>query len=153
MLPPGLHGFDSLTIGDQLQTDWAEITPQAIDTFAALTNDRFEIHLSDEGAQAHGFPRRVAHGLLILSVIEGLKSNAPAQLNTFASLGYNWTFRAPVFANDRIRACITVKAKRNAADKGLLTLAIEVENQHEQIVQRGETRLMAYRQSPYPKAT
>lgn len=148
MLPPGLHSFDDVQIGAQILTDWAEATPEAIDTFAALTNDRFEIHLSDEGAARHGFPRRVAHGLLILSLIEGLKSTAPAQLNTFASLGYDWSFRAPVFAGDRIRARITVKSKRPAADKGLLTLSIEVENQHGTIVQRGETRLMAYRQSP-----
>lgn len=148
MLPPGLHSYDSLTLGDQIFTDWAEVTPEAIDSFAALTNDHFDIHLTDAGAQAHGFPHRVAHGLLILSLVEGLKSNAAARINTFASLGYDWSFRAPVFAGDSIRARINVKSKRPAADKGLLTLAVEVENQHGTIVQRGETRLMAYRQSP-----
>ena len=148
MLPPGLHSFDALKIGDEIVTNWAEITEKAIDTFAALTHDRFAIHLSDAGAQAHGFPKRVAHGLLILSLVEGLKSTAPAQINTFASLGYDWNFRAPVFAGDSIRARITVKAKRNAADKGLITLSVTVENQHGQTVQRGEARLIAYRQSP-----
>lgn len=153
MLSPGLHSFDQLTPGDHLLTDWATITPAAIDSFAALTGDHFEIHLSDEGARRHGFPARVAHGLLILAMIEGLKSIAQARLNTFASLGYDWTFRAPVFANDRIRAHITIKSKRAAGTSGLLTLTIEVENQNAEIVQRGEQRLMAYRQSPYPKAT
>ncbi len=148
MLPPGLYNFDQVQPGDQILTDWAEVTAATIDTFAALTQDRFEIHLSDQGAQAHGFPQRVAHGLLILSLIEGLKSTAPAHFNTFASLGYDWSFRAPVFANDRVRARITVKAKRPAADKGLLTLSIEVENHHGATVQRGEQRLMAYCQSP-----
>jgi acyl dehydratase len=144
----GLHSFDEIQPGDQILTDWAEVTPEAIDRFATLTNDRFEIHLSNDGAARHGFPARVAHGLLILSLIEGVKSTAAARINTFASLGYDWSFRAPVFAHDRIRARITVKAKRRAADKGLLTLAIEVENQGGHIVQRGESRLMAYRQSP-----
>ena len=149
MLTPGLYSFDQITPGDHLLTDWAEVTPQAIDSFAALTNDTFEIHLSDEGARRHGFPARIAHGLLILSLIEGLKSTAPARLHTFASLGYDWTFRAPVFANDRIRARITVTSKRVVSpEKGLLTLAIQVENQSAAIVQQGETRLMAYRQSP-----
>jgi acyl dehydratase len=146
MLKPGLYTYDQVQIGDSLLTDWAKVTPEAIDTFAALTQDRFAIHLSDEGARAHGFDRRVAHGLLILSLVEGLKSTAPAQLDTFASLGWDWSFRAPVFAGDSIRASVTVAAKRAAgAGKGMLTLSISVENQAREVVQQAQTRLMAQR--------
>ena len=146
MLARGVYTYDQVQIGDRMLTDWAKLTPQAIDTFAALTQDRFAIHLSDEGARAHGFDRRVAHGLLILSLVEGLKSTAPAQLDTFASLGWEWTFRAPVFAGDSIRATVTVAAKRAAgAGKGMLTLSISVENQAREVVQQGQTRLMAQR--------
>ncbi len=144
-LGPGLHGFDAVACGDWLQTDWAEVTPQAITAFAALTGDRFEIHTSDEGAQRHGFAARVAHGLLVLSLIEGLKSQAESRFDTFAALGWDVSFRAPVFAGDRIRALITVKAKRAAGPgKGLLTLSVKVENQAGHCVLRADTRLMAY---------
>ena len=150
MLQPGFYSFDQLQIGDEWVTGWAAVTPQSIDAFAELTGDRFAIHLSDAGARAHGFDRRVAHGLLILSLVEGLKSTAPAQLDTFASLGWEWGFRAPVFAGDKIRATVTVAAKRAAgADKGMLTLSVSVENQDGQIVQQGQTRLMAKR-APKP---
>lgn len=149
MLEAGLHSFDRLQPGDTLLTDWVQVSPQVIDAFAALTHDHFAIHLSDEAARAHGFDRRVAHGLLVLSLVEGLKSSAPAQLDTFASLGWEWSFRAPVFAHDNIRAQVTVASKRTASHhKGVLTLAIRVENQHGQIVQHGQTRLMAKRQQP-----
>jgi acyl dehydratase len=146
MLKPGFYSFDQVQLGDELWTDWAAVTPHSIDAFAALTGDRFAIHLSDEGARAHGFDRRVAHGLLVLSLVEGLKSTALAQLDTFASLGWEWSFRAPVFAGDSIRAVVTVIAKRAAgAGKGMLTLAVKVQNQEGQIVQQGQTRLMAKR--------
>lgn len=149
MLAAGIYTFDQVQIGDCLLTDWAKVTPQAIDSFAALTQDRFAIHLSDEGARAHGFDRRVAHGLLILSLVEGLKSTAPAQLDTFASLGWDWSFRAPVYAGDSIRASITVAAKRAAgAQRGMLTLSVSVENQDGAVVHQGQTRLMAQRASP-----
>lgn len=145
LLPPGLHPLDTVGPGDHLLTDWAEVTPSAIDAFAALTGDRHEIHLTDEGAHRHGFPARVAHGLLVLSLVEGLKSGALARLDTFAALGWNCSFRAPVFAGDRIRARIEVKTMRRAGPgKGLLTLLISVENQKAEIVQRGEARLMGY---------
>ncbi len=146
MLAAGIYTFDQVQVGDCLLTDWAKVTPQAIDSFAALTQDRFAIHLSDEGARAHGFDRRVAHGLLILSLVEGLKSSAPVQVTAFASLGWDWSFRAPVYEGDSIRATVTVAAKRAAGiDKGMLTLEVRVENQDNQIVQHGRTRLMAQR--------
>lgn len=146
-LPPGLHGFDQLAPGDHLLTDWADVTAEAIDRFADLSGDRFEIHQSDVGAARHGFPAQVAHGLLVLALVEGLKSQSPVQLGTFAALGWDWSFRQPVFAGDRIRAHFTVKAKRAAtAGKGVLTLNVSVENQNAEIVQRGEARQMAYRQ-------
>lgn len=148
-LLPGLYPLDAIHPGDHLWTDWADVSPEAIAAFADLSGDRFAIHLSDAGARAHGFAGQVAHGLLILSLVEGLKANAPARFHSFASLGWIWQFRAPVLARDRIRAAITVKAKRNAGpDKGLLTLAVAVENQTGTLVQEGETRLMAYRQLP-----
>ena len=146
MLKPGLFTYDQLQVGDAWLTDWANVSTQAIDAFATLTKDRFAIHLSDEGARAHGFDRRVAHGLLILSLVEGLKSSAPVQANTFASLGWDWSFRTPVYGGDSICATITVAAKRAAGvDKGMLTVDLCVKNQDGQIVQNGRTRLMAQR--------
>ena len=144
-LPPGLHLYDDLHQGDFYDTDTAQITAAMIRTFADLTGDRFEIHLSDSGAQAHGFPALVAHGLLILSVIEGLKANASVQLNSFASLGWNWRFALPVLINDTVQCRITLLNKRRAGPKsGLLTLQVTVHNQHGQTVQQGETRLMVH---------
>ena len=149
MLEAGIYTYNQVQVGDGWLTDWAKVTPQVIAAFAALTQDRYAIHLSDEGARAHGFDRRVAHGLLILSLVEGLKSTASAQLNTFASLGWDWSFRAPVYAGDSIRASITVAAKRAAgAQRGMLTLSVSVENQDGAVVQQGQTRLMAQRTSP-----
>lgn len=145
LLPPGLHPLDQVVPDDHLLTDWADITPDAIDAFADLTGDRHEIHLSDEGARRHGFPARVAHGLLVLSLVEGLKSTAPARLDTFAALGWDCSFRAPVFSGDRIRARIEVKEKRHAGPgKCLVILSVVVENQKAETVLRGEAQLMGY---------
>ena len=152
-LPPGLYGLDDIKPGDDLSTDYVTVTAQSIEAFAMLTGDSFEIHLSDEGAQRHNFHACVAHGLLVLALIEGLKFQSPVQFHTFAALGWDWSFSAPVYAGDQIRAHIAVKSKRNAGpDKGLLTLTLTVENQKAEIVQTGEARLMAYRQSPKPNA-
>ena len=148
MLEAGIYTYNQVQVGDGWLTDWAKVTPQVIAAFADLTQDRYAIHLSDEGARTHGFDRQIAHGLLILSLVEGLKSTAPVQMPTFASLGWEWSFRAPVYAGDSIRASITVAAKRAAgAQRGMLTLFVSVENQNGAVVQQGQTRLMAQRVS------
>ena len=146
LLKPGLHPYDSLQISDHFDTDKAQITAQVIHAFADLTGDRFEIHLSDAGAQKHGFPAQVAHGLLVLSLIEGLKSQSLVQLNSFAALGWDWNFKNPVLVNDEIHCRITLMAMRKAGPQsGLLTLQVDVLNQRDQTVQQGLTRLMVHR--------
>ncbi len=145
-LPPGLYAFETLLPGDHFDTDTTLITPAAIRAFADLTGDGFEIHLSDSGAQAHGFAGQVAHGLLVLALVEGLKSSAPVQFGGFAALGWDWQFTLPVLAGDSIRARVTVLNRRAAGPQsGLLTLDLQVFNQNNQCVQKGQTRVMVHR--------
>ena len=147
LLLPGLHCYDHVEIGDRIDTGSAMVTPETIDTFAALTGDCFEIHMTDAGARAHGFPARVAHGLLILSLIDGLKNQCPARFHALASLGWDWSFRKPVFAGDTISATMRLQAKRPTSNpaRGVLTVEFAVTNQHGDLVQKGVNQLMAYR--------
>ncbi len=147
ILPPGHYGYDDVAPGDRIETGSAEITAELIDGFADLSGDRFAIHMSTQVAQDYGFADRVAHGLLVLSVIDGLKNAAPAQFRAVASLGWNWRFTAPVLAGDTVRATIEVKAKRptRQPDRGILTLDFEVRNQRDELVQAGENQLMVFR--------
>lgn len=146
VLSPGLHQYDTLLPGDHFDTDTATITADLILAFADLTGDRFAIHQSDAGAQKHGFRAQVAHGLLVLSVVEGLKSRAPVQFNGFAALGFDWRFTRAVLANDAIQCRVTVLNKRAAGPRsGKVLLDITVKNQRDEIVQQGQARLMVHR--------
>lgn len=80
------------------------------------------------------------------SLVDGLKNQAPAQFSAIASLAWNWTFSAPVLANDTISATIRVAALRRTSDseRGIATLDFEVRNQSGATVQRGTNELMIY---------
>ena len=145
-LASGHYGFNDVEIGDTIVTGEARVGEAEIDRFAALTGDSYGIHMEHEVANEHGFSTRVAHGLLVLSLVDGLKYKAEAQFRAQASLGWNWKFAAPVLAGDTISARISVAGKRRTRDqrRGILTLSIEVLNQHGTIVQLGENKLMAY---------
>ncbi len=146
-LADGFFDFDAVQIGDWYRTSSLTVTADHIDRFANLTGDRFEIHMSDERARAHGFRGRVAHGLLVLSLVDGLKNQAEARLDAVASLGWDWSFQNPVLIGDTITATLTVADKRQTrhADKGIVRLACDVVNQNGETVQAGSNQLMMYR--------
>lgn len=146
-LTEGSFNFDTVEVGDWLRTNTLTITADQIDRFADLTGDRFEIHMSDERARAHGFRGRVAHGLLVLSLVDGLKNQVETRLDAMASLGWDWSFRRPVLIGDTITATLTIAEKRGTrhADRGIVRLAGDVVNQDGETVQSGSNQLMLYR--------
>ena len=146
-LAPGRYGAQDVEVGDWIDCGSVTVSARHILAFADLTGDRFEIHMSDAAAQKHGFDRQVAHGLLVLSLVDGLKNQAPAQFNARASKGWDWTFKAPVLAGDVIKAALEVTkiSPARLPDQAVLELTFKVTNQDGTVVQLGSNRLLAYR--------
>ena len=145
-LTKGHYGASELCIGDIIYCGELFIRSEIILSFAELTGDRFEIHMSDEGAKVHGFDRQVAHGLLILSLVDGMKNNAPAQLKARASKKWDWSFKAPVLKDDTISVSLTITniVKARQPDQRVLTLEFTVQNQNGLEVQTGSNNLLCY---------
>jgi len=143
LLPPGDYYFEDLKAGDWYETGHLVVTEAHIVAFAGLSGDFFDIHMDDEFAREHGFPGRIAHGLLGLALTDGLKNRASVRIMAVASLGWNWKFAGPIFAGDRIGVKIAVKeARLSSKGQGLVTLHLEVAQQEGRVVQRGETALL-----------
>lgn len=146
-LAPAEYGFDELEVGDFFDTSGVTVTETHVVSYAGLSGDFFDIHMDDQFAQAYGFSGRIAHGLLGLALADGLKTRSTVRLLGIATLGWNWSFRAPIQIGDRISVRIAVKSKRTTRrpDRGIVTLAMRVINQEETIVQIGESQLMMTR--------
>ena len=145
-LAPGRYRFDDVAEGDFLMTPERTVTVDDIDRFAAVSGDYFEIHMDDEAARRHGFPTRVAHGLLVLAMVDGLKNAAPAQFEAVASLEWRFTFRKPVFVGDMLGVRVSVAEKRAVSNpaRGILGLTFDVSRNGEPL-QTGNNLLMVYR--------
>jgi acyl dehydratase len=144
LLTAGEYWFEDLAPGDFFDTGRLVVTEAHIVAFAGLSGDLFDIHMDDEFAREQGFPRRIAHGLLGLSLADGLKNRAAARIMAVASLGWNWKFKGPIFAGDRIGVHVRVAGKRlSSKGQPLLTLHFSVTNQDGEEVQAGETTLLA----------
>jgi len=149
-LAPGLYFHDDLAPGDRFRTGGIVVTEAHVVGFAGLAGDFFDVHMDDAFARGLGFSGRIAHGLLVLSLVDGLKNRAAVQLAAVASLGWEWRFAAPVLIGDRISAELAVAETRptKRGDRGIIRLAVSVVNQAGTQVQHGVNTLMMRRREP-----
>ena len=143
-LGAGRYGAGDLTAGDWYLTPGVTVTEAHILTFAGLTGDFFDVHVDDEFARSAGFPGRIAHGLLTLGLVDGLKNRSVVQLNAVASLGWSCSFRAPVLPGDRITAEISVVDIRPTSKphRSVVVLNVTASKQTSEVVLDGTTTLL-----------
>jgi 3-hydroxybutyryl-CoA dehydratase len=135
-----------LQAGAKFETAGLVVTEAHIVAFAGIGGDFFGLHMDDIYAREQGFPGRVAHGLLGLALVDGLKNRAETQVDAIASLEWQYRFLAPVFVGDRIQARMRVLDFRRTSDqrRGVARLAFEVANQHGTVVQQGVNTLLVH---------
>ncbi len=133
-----LH-YEEIAAGLSWETPGITVTEAHILAFAGLTGDFYDLHVDDDYARALGYPTKVAHGLLGLALADGLKNRSSVRLAAIVSLGWRWSFAAPILPGDRISATIRVNARRETRrpERGIVTLGFDMRNQ------RGET-VLAY---------
>jgi acyl dehydratase len=137
--------FDEVEIGARGISPQLTVTEAHIDTFADMTGDYTPVHTDEAYARTTPFGTRVAHGLLGLSLTDGLKNQSDLRFVPGMSLGWTWDFTGPIKINDTVRVRFHVASARLSRSRpgwGILVLPAELRNQHGEVVQRGEHRLM-----------
>jgi acyl dehydratase len=135
-----------LDLGLVFETPGIVVTEAHIVGFAGIGGDFFDVHMDDLFARQQGFPGRVAHGLLGLALVDGLKNRADIRFDAIASLEWHYRFVAPVCAGDRIHARVEVVGLTPTSDgkRGVVRLDIAVFNQHGTRVQEGTNTLLVH---------
>ena len=132
--------FEDMQIGETLITHRRTITETDIVNFGCLSGDHFYAHFDEIAAKDSFFGKRIAHGYLIISVAAGMFVE-PSFGPVIANYGLeNLRFMEPVAAGDTIQVKLTVKQKVKKVPRGdeqpngVVVWAIEVTNQHQQLV-------------------
>ena len=154
----GVMRYEDLHVGLEFDSPTRTITESDVMTFAGLTGDYSELHTSQAFAEQTQYGRRVAHGLLGLSVAHGLmwpRTNAMRDI-AIALLGISdWRFRGPIFLGDTIRVRYRVAEMRDSRsdpDQAIVTFEVEVLNQADDMVQGGRKVLLVSK-TPLAAAT
>ncbi len=121
--------FEDFTAGEIAVTRARTITETDIVNFASLTGDWYPLHTDIEYAKKGPFGERIAHGLLILSIANGLMPLYDMAIVAFYGMD-KVRFTAPTKIGDTIHVELEVVEKQDKGDiGGVITLKEYVKNQ------------------------
>jgi len=133
--------FEEFAVGDRVISQGRTVTEADIVAFAALTGDYNPLHCDAEYAKGTVFGERIAHGLLGLSIAQGLVERLGFIAGTVeAFLGLEWKFRGPIKIGDTIHveAEVARTKEMRRLGGGLIVLDVAVVNQGGEVVQKGQ---------------
>ncbi len=114
------------------------ITEEDIDLFAHVSTDKNPIHIDERYAALTHFGGRVAHGIMVASMISAVLGNdLPGHGSIY--LGQTLKFLAPVRIGDTITVTVEVISLRE--DKHIVTLRTDCTNQEGTLVLTGEATI------------
>lgn len=146
----GMRGryFDDLEVGQEFWSSGRTVTEHDIAQFSGLSGDFNPLHVDAELGKASVFGERVPHGPLgILYALGGYDRIGIVEGVAVAFLGINWRFLEPMRIGDTVRTKVTVQELKETrhADRGVLTMLVQLHNQRDEVVQEGEHTFMIRR--------
>lgn len=112
--------FEEFQVGQKVVSPGRTITESDIVNFAGLSGDYTSIHTDAESVKETPFGRRVAHGLLGLSIASGLLVRTGALEGTVIAFREikNWKFVRPIFIGDTVHVVLEVSEKKGISRIG-----------------------------------
>jgi len=135
--------FEDFKPGEERLSPGRTIGEADLSGFSGLTGDYSQVHTDEEFCKRTEFGTRIAHGLLGLSIAQGLMWRTNYTQGTgVASVGWDkWNFKAPIKIGDTLRVrwkLITKRESKSKPNMGLITEFVELVNQRGEVVQSGE---------------
>ena len=141
----GLY-FEEFSVGQSVKTAGRTIGEDAIFSFAGLSGDYNQIHTDAVFASKTQFGRRVAHGLLGMSIAVGLIMQTGLLEGTVLAFREinEWKFVKPFFIGDTIHVLLSISEIKGLPriGAGALIASVEVLNQKDEVCQRGKLNLL-----------
>lgn len=131
--------YEDVKAGDVFYSPTRTITESDVLQFAGLTGDFNELHTSRTFAEKTKFGHPIAHGMLTLSMANGLYMRSNIFPSTIFLGIENLKFHAPVFLGDTIQLKLTIENRHLTSDgkKCIYSMKYDVFNQSEALVLEG----------------
>lgn len=133
--------FEEFEAGQEITSSGRTVTETDIVAFAGLSGDYNQIHTDLEYSKNTQYGKRVAHGLLGLSIASGLAVQTGILEGTvlfFREIN-EWRFLKPIFIGDTIHVDLEVMETKplRRIGGGMVVIKLEVLNQEGETLMRG----------------
>ena len=141
--------WEDLTEGDVAISSGRTITETDVVNFCGLSGDFNWFHVNAVAAKESVFGQRVAHGMLVASIATGLQvGSMEPKIATAAFMGLReWQFSGR--SSSATRSASSGRSARRASTKnpaqGVVIYEVEVINQDDKVVQKGEWNMLIRR--------
>lgn len=147
--------FEDFKVGDAFDTRARTVTETDVTGLASLTWDHHPLYTDAEYARSTPFKERIAPPLLGIAFAVGL--DAPLAMAAGTCLGFthtHWRFHGPIKIGETISLEQTVAAcEAQDEHTGLVTLDMELVNQHGGVSISGTRYMMVTRKPATPEAS
>jgi 3-hydroxybutyryl-CoA dehydratase len=137
-----IANWDTIPIGAKA-THSKTITETDITLFTAISGDFNPIHVNDSYAKTTVYGRRIAHGIISVSLIAGLLGMKLPGAGT-VHVSQNVDFKKPVFIGDTLtaRGEVVEKFKKRDGTLKFIRIKTQVFNQENILVTDGEALVL-----------
>ena len=133
--------FEDLEVGDGFETPGRTVTEADVVGYGAISGDQEGLDFTVGAGRPPVVPE-----LLIMVMSSGLGFRAPAETpQVLAFMVFDLHIRQPVRVGDTIRCRIRVAGKRPMKDGGVVVEQRQMVNQHGDVVQEAEYKLLVAR--------
>jgi acyl dehydratase len=133
--------FEEFEVGRRIISPGRTITEADVVNFAGLSGDYNSIHTDVVYAEQTPFGKRVAHGLLGMSIASGLADRTGMIEGTALAFREikEWKFSRPLYIGDTIHIEIELEESKPIPrlGGGSLVFGVKVKNQDDQTVMKG----------------
>ncbi|MCC7182298.1 MAG: (R)-hydratase [Rhodocyclaceae bacterium] len=143
--------FEDLSLGDTFDSPTRTVTEADVVNFACLSADHNRLHVDADYAKTSPFGQRIAHGMLVLSIMSGLVTrmqlNQHLEPSLMGLLDIQCRFPKPTFIGDTLRVSVQVveKTETSKPDRGVVAFRRQVINQRGAAVVEGVWKLLVRR--------
>lgn len=140
--------FDDLCIGMEFTSAGRTVTEADIVAFAGLSGDYNQLHVDQEFASETQHGGRIAHGLLVLSILSGLSTRIPLMqaigdaIIGLAGLECRWKNATKIGDTLHVRLTVAALKLTSKGTSGLVTLNRDAINQNGDVVLESVWKLL-----------
>jgi acyl dehydratase len=143
--------WDDVQVGDRCTSGGRTVTEADVVNFAGLSGDFHALHTDETFAAASPAGRRIAHGVLVVSMSAGLVAKLPLmrglERTTLGLKELSCRFLRPTMIGDTVSVDLEVADKRDGSkpDRGVVVMRRSIRNQQGIVVIEGSWVLVVRR--------